>query len=79
MPPNGAGNASTAFAVKFGVLNLVILAGSETVSKTGAEGSRRKEGVHINKSLLALGQVIKSLGEGGCRAGTHNTLSPCRV
>jgi Kinesin motor domain len=53
------------FAVKIGVLTLVDLAGSERLSKTGAEGARLKEGVNINKSLLTLGLVIKSLSEVG--------------
>lgn len=59
------------FAVKIGVLNLVDLAGSERVTKTGAEGSRLKEGVNINKSLLTLGLVIKNLSEGASKAGTY--------
>lgn len=62
---------SANFAVKIGVLNLVDLAGSERVTKTGAEGSRLKEGANINKSLLTLGQVIKNLSEGASQAGMH--------
>ncbi len=42
-------------------LNLVDLAGSEGVSKTKAEGVRLREGVNINKSLLALSNVIHRL------------------
>jgi centromeric protein E len=52
------------FAVKIGIMHLVDLAGSERVSKTGAEGVRLREGANINKSLLTLGNVIKSLSEG---------------
>ncbi|XP_068154573.1 chromosome-associated kinesin KIF4 [Drosophila tropicalis] len=44
--------------------NLVDLAGSERASKTLASGDRFKEGVNINKGLLALGNVINSLGSG---------------
>lgn len=44
-----------------GKLNLVDLAGSERQSKTGATGSRLKEGIKINMSLTALGNVIESL------------------
>ncbi|RXG53146.1 Chromosome-associated kinesin KIF4A [Armadillidium vulgare] len=45
--------------------HLVDLAGSERAKKTGATGIRFKEGVNINKGLLALGNVISSLcGEG---------------
>ena len=42
----------------------VDLAGSETTSKTGATGDRMKEGVNINKSLSALGNVISALVDG---------------
>ncbi|XP_069077093.1 kinesin-like protein KIFC2 [Pleurodeles waltl] len=44
-----------------GKLNLVDLAGSERVWKSGAEGERLKEAQNINKSLLALGEVIQAL------------------
>ncbi|XP_078392168.1 kinesin-like protein KIFC3 isoform X2 [Cetorhinus maximus] len=44
-----------------GKLNLVDLAGSERVWKSGAEGERLKEAQNINKSLLALGDVIQAL------------------
>lgn len=44
-------------------MNLVDLAGSERADQTGATGSRFKEGVHINKSLLSLGLVIQKLSE----------------
>ncbi|KAL9330001.1 hypothetical protein ACSQ67_005004 [Phaseolus vulgaris] len=44
-------------------LHLVDLAGSERVKRTGADGSRLKEGIHINKGLLALGNVISALGD----------------
>ncbi|EGD72527.1 Kif3b protein [Salpingoeca rosetta] len=47
--------------IRSGKLNLVDLAGSERQGKTMAEGERAKEGSHINKSLSALGQVIKAL------------------
>uniref|UniRef100_A0A8C8RGR7 Kinesin family member C2 n=1 Tax=Pelusios castaneus TaxID=367368 RepID=A0A8C8RGR7_9SAUR len=42
-------------------LNLVDLAGSERVWKSGAQGERLKEAQNINKSLLALGEVIQAL------------------
>lgn len=44
-------------------LHLVDLAGSERAKRTGADGMRFKEGVHINKGLLALGNVISALGD----------------
>ena len=49
---------------KEGKLNLVDLAGSEKVGKTGASGQTLEEAKMINKSLSALGQVIKALSDG---------------
>ncbi|KAH7846900.1 hypothetical protein Vadar_019428 [Vaccinium darrowii] len=51
-------------AIRVSVLNLVDLAGSERIAKTGAGGVRLKEGKHINKSLMILGNVINKLSEG---------------
>ena len=45
--------------------HFVDLAGSERAKKTGAVGSVLKEGININKSLLALGNVIQALTEEG--------------
>ncbi|XP_024883411.1 chromosome-associated kinesin KIF4 [Temnothorax curvispinosus] len=50
-------------------LHLVDLAGSERSKKTQATGERFKEGVNINKGLLALGNVISQLGDGA--SGTY--------
>nr|AMS24227.1 kinesin 7-III protein [Marsilea vestita] len=58
-------------SVRVSVLNLVDLAGSERVAKTGAEGTRLKEGTHINKSLMVLGTVINKLSEGIQGQGGH--------
>lgn len=46
---------------KLSVINLIDLAGSEKANQTGATGDRLKEGCNINKSLSALGDVIKAL------------------
>lgn len=51
--------------VRRGKLNMVDLAGSERPSKTGATGARMKEGIKINLSLTALGNVISALVESG--------------
>ncbi|CAM9415475.1 unnamed protein product [Ectocarpus sp. 6 AP-2014] len=46
-------------------ISLVDLAGSERAKSTGAAGQRLKEGAQINKSLSALGNVIKALTSSG--------------
>ncbi|EDW26518.1 GL12940 [Drosophila persimilis] len=51
-------------AVTTSKFTLVDLAGSERCSKTLATGDRFREGVNINKGLLALGNVISALGSG---------------
>ena len=48
---------------KISQLNLVDLAGSEGASKTQAEGIRLREGQNINRSLLALSNVINRLSQ----------------
>eukprot|EP00929_Paragymnodinium_shiwhaense_P030380 TRINITY_DN17230_c0_g2_i1.p1 TRINITY_DN17230_c0_g2~~TRINITY_DN17230_c0_g2_i1.p1 ORF type:complete len:1505 (+),score=299.97 TRINITY_DN17230_c0_g2_i1:64-4578(+) len=45
------------------VVYLVDLAGSERSKKAETSGARRIEGVHINMSLMALGQVISALSD----------------
>ncbi|XP_029801618.1 kinesin-like protein KIF19 [Suricata suricatta] len=55
--------------VSVGKLFMVDLAGSERASQTQNRGRRMKEGSHINRSLLALGNCINALSEkGGSRA-----------
>lgn len=50
-------------SVQVGVLNLVDLAGSEKADAAGDSNERLQEGSRINKSLLALSQVILKLSE----------------
>lgn len=57
-------------AVRASTLSLVDLAGSERATLTGAEGVRLKEGSHINKSLLTLGNVINKLSSAEPGANT---------
>ncbi|KAF6136889.1 hypothetical protein GIB67_018928 [Kingdonia uniflora] len=64
-----SGDYSSSDAIRVSVLNLVDLAGSERIVKTGADGVRLKEGKHINKSLLVLGNVINKLSDGGKQRG----------
>ncbi|KAA0154797.1 hypothetical protein FNF27_03476 [Cafeteria roenbergensis] len=45
-------------------LNMVDLAGSENVKRSGASGQQVKEAGHINTSLVTLGTVISKLVEG---------------
>ncbi|GAX76977.1 hypothetical protein CEUSTIGMA_g4424.t1 [Chlamydomonas eustigma] len=59
-------------SVTISVLNLVDLAGSERLSQAALEDAdreklRQKEASNINKSLLTLGLVIRSLGEPNIR------------
>ncbi|XP_059631167.1 kinesin-like protein KIN-7N [Cornus florida] len=67
---NSSGNyPSPDDAIRVSVLNLVDLAGSERIAKTGAGGVRLKEGKHINKSLMILGNVINKLSDGAKQRG----------
>merc|ERR1719150_3330362 len=56
--------AETKGAVKNGRLYMIDLAGSERAANTKNAGIRLKEGAHINRSLLALGNCINALAEG---------------
>ncbi|XP_010270694.1 PREDICTED: kinesin-like protein KIN-4A isoform X2 [Nelumbo nucifera] len=62
-PGNANPNEDLAEEYLCAKLHLVDLAGSERAKRTGSDGLRFKEGVHINKGLLALGNVISALGD----------------
>lgn len=49
--------------VRVAKLSLIDLAGSERASATNARGMRQREGANINRSLLALGNVINALAD----------------
>ncbi|XP_055789807.1 kinesin-like protein KIF19 isoform X1 [Salvelinus fontinalis] len=49
--------------IRFARLFMIDLAGSERASQTQNRGQRLKEGAHINRSLLALGNCINALSE----------------
>lgn len=51
--------------------HFVDLAGSERAKRTGAQGVQMKEGIDINKGLLALGNVISALGDENKRGKVH--------
>ncbi|NXD65006.1 KI18A protein, partial [Eolophus roseicapillus] len=49
--------------VRIAKMSLIDLAGSERASVTNAKGARFREGANINRSLLALGNVINALAD----------------
>ncbi|XP_052190955.1 kinesin-like protein KIN-4C isoform X2 [Diospyros lotus] len=69
--PTGATQNDCSDDILCAKLHLVDLAGSERAKRTGADGMRFQEGIHINKGLLALGNVISALGDEKKRKGGH--------
>ncbi|XP_054246555.1 kinesin-like protein KIF18A [Indicator indicator] len=55
--------ASITQNVRIAKMSLIDLAGSERASATNAKGARFREGTNINRSLLALGNVINALAD----------------
>ncbi|XP_044126274.1 kinesin-like protein KIF18A [Bufo gargarizans] len=49
--------------VRIAKMSLIDLAGSERASATNTKGERLREGTNINRSLLALGNVINALAD----------------
>uniref|UniRef100_A0A8C7RKN1 Kinesin-like protein n=1 Tax=Oncorhynchus mykiss TaxID=8022 RepID=A0A8C7RKN1_ONCMY len=49
--------------VRVAKMSLIDLAGSERANATNAKGARQREGANINRSLLALGNVINALAD----------------
>ncbi|XP_042197114.1 kinesin-like protein KIF19 [Callorhinchus milii] len=57
--------------IRVGRLFMIDLAGSERASQTQNTGKRMKEGAHINRSLLALGNCINALSEKGANRSQY--------
>ncbi|KFQ37224.1 Kinesin-like KIF18A, partial [Merops nubicus] len=55
--------ASIDQSVRVAKMSLIDLAGSERARATNAKGARFREGTNINRSLLALGNVINALAD----------------
>lgn len=55
--------ASISQNVRIAKMSLIDLAGSERASATNAKGARFREGANINRSLLALGNIINALAD----------------
>jgi hypothetical protein len=60
-------------------LHLIDLAGSERVSRSGAEGERLKEAAAINKSLSALGDVVSALQQRSGHVPYRNSKVRVRI
>jgi len=71
---NSSNDCSINDVVRVSVLNLVDLASSERISKTGADGMRLKEGKYIKKSLMVLGNVINKLSKRSKQRGAYPLL-----
>eukprot|EP00946_MAST-07B_sp_MAST-7B-sp1_P000344 g344.t1 len=66
-------------AVLVATLSLVDLAGSENARNTGAQGVRLREGGNINKSLLTLSGVIKSLSAAKGATSAHHRFRDSKL
>merc|ERR1712227_857441 len=60
---SSSGRSVHSRSIKNGRLYMIDLAGSERAANTKNAGIRLKEGAHINRSLLALGNCINALAE----------------
>jgi hypothetical protein len=65
------GISRAAAEVRRSKFHFVDLAGSERIKRTKAQGIQLKEGIDINKGLLALGNVISALGDEQKRGKVH--------
>ena len=69
-----AGNDDDEMYTVVSKINLVDLAGSENAASAGSTGARLKEGAAINKSLLALGRVIKALADNASASSSSSVI-----
>ena len=74
-PGSADGSTLQRGKMKISQLNLVDLAGSEGASKTQAEGIRLREGQNINRSLLALSNVINRLSSQGGHSASKQFIN----
>ena len=69
--PGAPGSVIDSKEIRRCKFTFVDLAGSERAKRTGAQGQQLKEGIDINKGLLALGNVISALGDDTKRGKVH--------
>lgn len=62
---------TSSMTVRRSSIHFVDLAGSERVKRTHANGLHLREGIDINRGLLALGNVISALGDSQRRGKVH--------
>jgi centromeric protein E len=74
-----ASNSKGGTPVRVSSLSLVDLAGSESVKLHGSDEARRQEGHYINKSLMALGQVVYALSEQGKQKDNRINSAPQHI
>ena len=68
-------NDTEGLTKKVSKFHLIDLAGSERADRTGASGTRLKEGAAINQSLSALGNVINALTKSSHKQGNSREPS----
>lgn len=68
----------SAKSAKTSTINIVDLAGSEKSTQAGTTGDRLAEGNAINKSLTALGNVIKALADKSLGKAKKGAVIPYR-
>ena len=75
-PQSLAAPGAPAGAQRYGRISILDLAGSENVRTSQSQGAGLKEAGSINKSLFALGQVIKALAQAVATDGRKSKCAP---